>query len=211
MAEQFLDFERELSVIGVQGDGETALFPVTETIHREEILRETVAPARAGDDVLARAREVAESVLDLLDGRGVFGIELFETSDGAVLVNEIAPRPHNSGHWTIEGCHASQFEQHVRAVLGWPLGSTALRAPTVSANVLGDVSESRPAQVTGLEPLLAEPGVGFHWYGKREARPLRKLGHLTAVGDRDGESGTQPTREELLATARDLRDGLTFE
>nr|WP_264474857.1 5-(carboxyamino)imidazole ribonucleotide synthase [Salinirubrum litoreum] len=212
MAEQFLDFERELSVIGVQGDGETALFPVTETIHREEILRETVAPARADDEVLARAREVAQSVLDLLDGRGVFGIELFETSEGEVLVNEIAPRPHNSGHWTIEGCQTSQFEQHVRAVLGWPLGSTKLRAPTVSANVLGDVPDSRRAQVTGLDSLLAEPGVGFHWYGKREARPLRKLGHLTAVADAGPEDSTDaPTREDLLATARDLRDGLVFE
>jgi 5-(carboxyamino)imidazole ribonucleotide synthase len=212
MAEQFLDFERELSVIAVQGENESALFPVTETIHREEILRETVAPARADDAVLARAREVAESVLALLDGRGVFGIELFETGDGEVLVNEIAPRPHNSGHWTIEGCHVSQFQQHVRAVLGWPLGATDLRAPTVSANILGEVAGSRPARVTGLDPLLAEPRVGFHWYGKREARPLRKLGHLTAVahtGDADGRG--RQSRDDLLATARDLRDGLTFE
>jgi 5-(carboxyamino)imidazole ribonucleotide synthase len=203
MAESFVDFERELSVVGVQGDGETAAFPVTETVHEAEILREMVAPARADDAVLARAEEVAGDVLALLDGRGVYGIELFETTDGEVLVNEIAPRPHNSGHWTIEGATTSQFEQHVRAVLGWPLGGTGLRDPTVTANVLGDPdAESRPARLSGLGPLLATDGVALHWYGKREVRALRKMGHLTATGD---------DREALLATARDLRDGLTFE
>ncbi|MFW5949586.1 MAG: 5-(carboxyamino)imidazole ribonucleotide synthase, partial [Halolamina sp.] len=139
VAEELLDFDRELAAIGVRGTkGETRVFPVTETIHREEILRGTVSPARVDDETRERAREVVEDVLAELDGRGVFGVELFDV-DGEILVNEIAPRPHNSGHWTIEGAETSQFEQHVRAVLGWPLGPVERVAPTASANVLGDV------------------------------------------------------------------------
>jgi len=144
MVEEMVDFERELAVMGCRGDGERDTFPVTETIHREEILRETVAPARADEAVRERARAVAGDVLDAMDGRGVFGIELFQTADDRILLNEIAPRPHNSGHWTIEGCHTSQFEQHLRAVLGRPLGDTGQRCPTVSTNILGDVEERQP-------------------------------------------------------------------
>jgi 5-(carboxyamino)imidazole ribonucleotide synthase len=182
MAESFVDFDRELSVIAVQGDDEVATFPVGENRHEPEILRETIAPASTDERVRERAREVALDVLDRLEGRGVFGIELFEV-DGEILVNEIAPRPHNSGHWTIEGAVASQFEQHVRATLGWPLGSTDLRGPTASANLLGDVDEPRPAALSGVDRILETPGAALHWYGKREARPLRKMGHVTAVGD----------------------------
>ncbi|MFB6080838.1 MAG: 5-(carboxyamino)imidazole ribonucleotide synthase [Haloferacaceae archaeon] len=200
MAEAFVDFERELAVVGVVGDGETAAFPVTETVHREEILRETVVPARTTDAVRERARDVANDVLDLLDGRGVYGIELFETADGEILVNEVAPRPHNSGHWTIEGAASSQFEQHARAVLGWPLGAAERRAPTVTANLLGDVDDPRPARLRGVEGVLSADA-HLHWYGKREARPLRKMGHLTVTGD-------DPAT--LLSRARALRDGLTF-
>ena len=218
MAETLVPFERELSVIGVKGADGVATYPVTETIHREESLRESVAPARASDAVRDRAEAVAHDVLEWLDGRGVYGIELFEAPDGEVLVNEIAPRPHNSGHWTIEGAATSQFENHVRAVLGWPLGPTDLVAPAVTANVLGDVSEPGPATLSGVETVLAAADADLHWYGKREARPLRKMGHLTATGEGDGaapaapggRSGTAADREELLARARQLRDGLTF-
>ncbi|WP_135820065.1 5-(carboxyamino)imidazole ribonucleotide synthase [Halostella litorea] len=199
MVESFVDFEREVSVIGVKGDGEVATFPVGENVHEEEILRETVVPARTTDAVRERAQTVARDVLDLLDGRGTYGIELFETPDGDISVNEIAPRPHNSGHWTIEGALASQFEQHVRAVTGRPLGATDLRAPTAMANVLGDVDERRSAALAGVDEALAAPGVGFHWYGKREVYPLRKMGHVTAVGD------------DALSRARAARDELTFE
>jgi 5-(carboxyamino)imidazole ribonucleotide synthase len=205
MAESFVDFARELSVIGVRGDGEVRTFPAGENVHEAEILRETVVPARASDAVRERAQDVARRVLDTLDGRGVYGIELFETRDGEILVNEVAPRPHNSGHWTIEGAVASQFEQHVRAVLGWPLAPATRRSPAVTANVLGDVEETRPATLRGVEAVLATPGVGFHWYGKRDVRPLRKMGHLTAI-PADGDASA----EELLSTARDLRDQLTF-
>ena len=204
MAEEMIDFERELAVMGCLGADERDTFPVTETIHREEILRETVSPARASADVRERAREVALDVLDVMEGRGVYGIELFETSDGEIMLNEIAPRPHNSGHWTIEGCHTSQFEQHVRAVTGRPLGTTDRRAPTVSANVLGDVDERQPATLSGEDTVFETPRAHLHWYGKHEVYRLRKMGHVTLVGD--GE-----TPEALLSDVRALRDGLTFQ
>ena len=208
VAEELVDFERELSVVAARGDDETATFPVAENVHEAEVLRESVVPARTSDAVRDEATTVARDVLDALDGSGVFGVELFERAsqrdaDGAsgdsrdreVLVNEIAPRPHNSGHYTIEGCHTSQFEQHARAVLGLPLGDTTLRAPTVMANVLGEPdAETRPA-------VLDEPRLAVHWYGKREVRPLRKLGHVTAVG---------ADRDELLARARAARDALAL-
>jgi len=204
MVEEFVDYERELAVMGCQGDGETDAFPVTETVHREEILRETVAPARADDAVGERAREVALDVLDVLDGRGVFGIELFQGPDDEILLNEIAPRPHNSGHWTIEGCHTSQFEQHVRAVTGRALGDTGQRAPTVSANILGDVDERQTATLHGEESVFETPRAHLHWYGKREVYRLRKMGHVTLVGENG--SGV----DYLVDRVRNLRDGLTF-
>ena len=204
MVESFVDFERELSVIAVQGEGETATFPIGENRHEAEILRETVVPARSSSSIEQQARRVADGVLAELEGRGVFAIELFETADGDVLVNEIAPRPHNSGHWTIEGAVTSQFEQHVRAVLGWPLGATERRGPTAMANVLGDVEEATVARLRNVETVLSTPGAHLHWYGKREVRPLRKMGHVTVAG------GSDSSAESVLATARDLRDDLTF-
>jgi 5-(carboxyamino)imidazole ribonucleotide synthase len=215
VAEELLDFDREIAVIGVQGAAEARVFPATETIHREEILRAMVTPARTDAAVRERATAVARDVLAELDGRGAFGIELFEIG-GAVLVNEIAPRPHNSGHWTIEGAAASQFEQHARAVAGRPLGSTDRRSPTAVANVLGDVERERPvvapgadAPAPGADPtalyganaVLETPRAHLHWYGKRTVRPLRKMGHLAVTDDGPGAA---------LATARELREGLTF-
>jgi len=202
MAETFVDFDREISVIGVKGADEVATFPIGENVHEEEILRETIVPSRSADGVEKRAREVAREVLELLDGRGVYGIELFEV-DGDVLLNEIAPRPHNSGHWTIEGALTSQFEQHVRAVLGWPLGATDRRATTVTANILGDVDEPEPATLYGVDRALSADGVSLHWYGKEEVRPLRKMGHVTAV-----EADASP--DTVLDRARKIRDELTF-
>ncbi|ELZ00395.1 5-(carboxyamino)imidazole ribonucleotide synthase [Natrialba asiatica] len=219
MVEAFVEFEREISIIAVKGaaernsanreddprdDHEIATFPIGENVHEDEILRETIVPAGSSDAVAERARGVASDVLDVMKGRGVYGIELFETSDGEILLNEIAPRPHNSGHWTIEGAQSSQFEQHARAVLGWPLASTDLRSPTVSVNLLGDVEESQSATLHHADRILETPGAALHWYGKREARPLRKLGHVTLSG-RDDE-----TTAELLETARELERSVTF-
>ncbi|PSP74614.1 5-(carboxyamino)imidazole ribonucleotide synthase [Halobacteriales archaeon QS_3_64_16] len=220
MAEATISFERELSVIGVKGAEGIRTFPVTETIHQEEILRETISPARTDERTRERAQQVARDVLEVMDGRGVYGIELFEVgeedsestetnregSSGSILVNEIAPRPHNSGHWTIEGALTSQFEQHLRAVLGWPLGATDRRAPTALANVLGDVSTTRPAELRGVESVLSRSGTSLHWYGKREVRPLRKMGHLTRATT---DSSDDP--DDLLEDVRSARDALTFE
>jgi 5-(carboxyamino)imidazole ribonucleotide synthase len=209
VAEELVDFERELSVIGARGDGETATYPVAENVHEDEILRESIVPARTSEAVREQADAVARDVLDALDGRGVFGIELFQAND-RILVNEIAPRPHNSGHYTIEGCHTSQFEQHVRGVCSLPLGATSLRAPTAMANVLGDDRPARPAELDGAADALAEPGVAVHWYGKREVRPLRKMGHVTAVAGNE-TAATNVDRDALLDRARTARDSLSFQ
>ena len=201
MVEEFVDYDRELAVMGAVGDGERDTFPVTETIHEAEILRTTVSPARTTERVRERAREVALDVLDVLSGRGVFGVELFETN-GDVLLNEIAPRPHNSGHWTIEGCHTSQFEQHLRGVLGLPLGATDRRGPTASANILGDVETRRQAHLAGVEDALTRDRLALHWYGKHEVYDLRKMGHVTLVGE------AEPTA--LLETVRNAVADLRF-
>jgi len=201
MVEEFVDYDRELSVIAAQGDEETALFPVTETVHEEEILRKTVTPARTDEETREKAREVARDVLKVMQGRGVYGIEMFE-DDGDILVNEIAPRPHNSGHWTIEGAHTSQFEQHVRGVAGMPLGSTELREPTVSVNILGE-DGPRDVSLSGVDELLGSRAY-LHWYGKKEERPLRKMGHFTLTDE--GEN-----TDELLREADDVYGKLRFE
>ena len=237
LVEEFVDFERELAVMGCKGaedadgldaapddDGAVDAFPVTETIHEDEILRATASPPRAPQDRVAAARDVALDVLDALDGRGVYGVELFDTGD-AILFNEVAPRPHNSGHWTIEGCHIGQFAQHVRAVTGRALGDTGRRAPTASANLLGGdgTDGRREARLTGEAAIFAEPRAHLHWYGKREVYALRKMGHVTVVGE-PGEGGEAGSGEDAggtgpagrdaatapLATARALRDGTSF-
>lgn len=220
MVEAFVEFEREVSVIAVKGEDDVATFPLGENVHVDEVLRETIVPARSSADATERAYEVARDVLEVMDGRGVYGIELFETSEsaradgdsgenraggGEILLNEIAPRPHNSGHWTIEGTHHSQFEQHLRAVLGWPLGETQLRSPTVLTNLLADVEDERTAQLRDIDSVLETPDAHLHWYGKEQARPLRKMGHVTVSG-REEDADI----EALLETARDLEDGLTF-
>jgi len=204
MVEAFVEYERELAIMGVKGEDEIDTFPVTETIHEEEILRETVSPARTDEETIERAREVARDVLGEMEGRGVFGIELFETPDGEILLNEIAPRPHNSGHWTIEGCVTSQFEQHIRAVLGWPLGSTERRSPTVSANLLGDVEGRQEATLHNLDAVLETDGCHLHYYGKDEVYPLRKMGHITQTSDAEEDV------TELLDGVRAVRGELTF-
>ncbi len=204
MVEEFAEFVREISVIAVNGAEERRCYVPAENIHEEEILRESVVPARTDDKVLDRAVSVAHDVLDILEGRGVYGIELFEMADGRILVNEIAPRPHNSGHWTIEGAVTSQFEQHVRAVLGAPLGGTALRSPVVTANVLGDVNAPCPADPDGIGQVLAGDDAHLHWYGKDQVRPLRKMGHVTV------HDPNQHDRDRLLEAARTYTDGVTF-
>lgn len=171
IAEAWVHFERELSLVAVRGvDGESAFYPLTENVHRNGILNTSVAPFP--DTALQRAAEEhVRALLEHLDYRGVLTLELFHV-DGTLLANEMAPRVHNSGHWTIEGAVTSQFENHLRAVLGWPLGDTAPLGHAAMVNLLG--------QVPPRESLLRFPGAHLHLYGKAP-RPARKLGHCTLV------------------------------
>ncbi|MEY2805752.1 MAG: hypothetical protein RIR65_169 [Planctomycetota bacterium] len=181
--EAFCPFERELAIVAVRAhDGERVAYPLVETINADHICRVVVAPADASPDIARRATQIALAAIDSVGGVGAFGMELFLKKDGEVLVNEIAPRVHNTGHYTIEGCECSQFENHVRAAMGLPLGSTALRARcAVMVNLLG--SGPGPARPAGLEAALAERGVAVHIYGKDASSKGRKMGHVTAIGD----------------------------
>jgi len=211
MVERYIDYRCELAVLVARGgDGETRSWPVVEMVFddRANVLDLLLAPARIEPELAELARSLAIGAVEALEGVGVFGVELFLTRSGELLVNEIAPRTHNSGHWTIEGCHTSQFEQHVRAVMGMALGTTERRAPTVSANVLGDVEERQPATLVGEESVLSTPRSHLHWYGKHDVYELRKMGHVTLVGGEDGDA--ESDTDDLLGEVRALRDGLTF-
>ncbi|WP_411287448.1 5-(carboxyamino)imidazole ribonucleotide synthase [Phenylobacterium sp.] len=169
------DFVRELSVIAARGrDGATAVYPLAENHHEHGILRRSLAPARAAPALTEQAERIAARILAGLDYVGVIGIELFELSDGRLLVNEIAPRVHNTGHWTQDGCEVDQFEQHIRAVAGWPLGPTRAIAQVEMLNLLGDEADT-------WSKLAAEPETRLHLYGKRAAKPGRKMGHVNKV------------------------------
>ncbi len=171
LAEELVPFDRELSIVCVRGqDGETRFWPVAENVHRDGILRVSWAPAPGAAQLLAE--ELAGRLLDDLGYVGVLALELFEV-EGALLANEFAPRVHNTGHWTIEGAVTSQFENHLRAIVGLPLGSTDALAPSVMINLIGGAPE--------IEALLALPGAHVHLYGK-EPRAGRKIGHVTLVG-----------------------------
>jgi 5-(carboxyamino)imidazole ribonucleotide synthase len=167
------EFVRELSVIAARGrDGAVAVYPPGENRHEGGILRKTRAPALRPPE--AEALRIAGTILRALDYVGVIGVELFELVDGRLLVNEIAPRVHNSGHWTQDACEVDQFEQHIRAVAGWPLGPTAPHSAAVMENLIGEDALRWPE-------LAAEPGARLHLYGKREVRAGRKMGHVTRL------------------------------
>jgi 5-(carboxyamino)imidazole ribonucleotide synthase len=175
IAEAPADFRRELSVVAARGrDGEIAVYPLTESHHENGILRRTTAPAQASPRVAAEAERIAATVLTALDYVGVIGVELFERDDGALLVNEFAPRVHNTGHWTLDGCEVDQFEQHLRAIAGWPLGPTAALARVEMTNLLGD-------EAAAWERYAREPETRIWLYGKAQARPGRKMGHVNRL------------------------------
>lgn len=178
--EPLLDIDREVAVVlARRPTGETAVYPLVETLQADGICVETIAPAAVEPRVAAEAAELASSIAELIGATGILAIELFVTSAGLV-VNELAPRPHNSGHWTIDGAATSQFENHLRAVLDWPLGDTGLLAPAVAmANVLGDLDNGDPAD--RLPSALGVGGASIHLYGKALQRG-RKLGHVTSRG-----------------------------
>jgi 5-(carboxyamino)imidazole ribonucleotide synthase len=209
LAERRVPMVRELAVLVARSPfGQVAVWPVVETVQRDGVCHEVLAPAPGLDDELATAaQELAVRVADRVGVVGVMAVELFEVP-GGVLVNELAMRPHNSGHWTIEGARTSQFEQHLRAVLDYPLGSTAMTAPAVvMANVLGGAAAAEGWDGPGLDErvhhLMAHwPDVKLHWYGKGQ-RPGRKLGHVTALGD-----DLEAVRARAVAAARYLADGV---
>jgi len=195
--EGWIDFQCEISVVAARGlDGSTAVFAPTRNHHSHHILDISSVPAGLPDAVLVTARDMAAAVLEKLGVVGVACVEFFVTRDGRVLVNEIAPRPHNSGHLTMAACETSQFEQQVRAICGLPLGSTKQLAPAAMANLLGDCwSNGEPDWAAAL----AVPGVSLMLYGKSEPRPGRKMGHLTGIADSVDEAIVNVTRARSLA------------
>lgn len=187
MAERFVDFVMETSILACRNaKGDMVVYPVGQNIHHDNILFETRVPAYIDgfdtNQIYKTAMDLAKKVLDVFQGVGMFCIEMFITKDG-LLINEIAPRPHNSGHYSIEGCVTSQFEQHIRAITGLPLGDTSLLRPSVMINLLGEDNYKGEALVIGAEKALAIEGVKLHIYGKKFTVPKRKMGHLTVTAN----------------------------
>jgi 5-(carboxyamino)imidazole ribonucleotide synthase len=203
IVERMIDLECELSVIVARDDGgNTATWPVAENRHRNGILDVSIVPARVSASTAAEARALATAVATALDYRGVLCVELFVTREGALLVNEIAPRPHNSGHYTIDACVTSQFEQQARVLAALPMGDTHQHTPAVMVNLLGDIwfrGEADAASEPDWTGVLAHPQAKLHLYGKREPRRGRKMGHVTCLG---------ATLDAALATANTIRRDL---
>jgi 5-(carboxyamino)imidazole ribonucleotide synthase len=203
VVERWVEFTSEISVIVARSSaGELRPFPVTENLHTHHILDFSIVPARVTDTVKRDAELLATAIAEKIGVVGLLAVEMFVTSGGEVLVNELAPRPHNSGHWTIEGCETSQFEQHVRAVCGLPLGEVGILQPTVMVNILGDTWRLRDGKREAdpnWSAVLSAPGAKLHLYGKTEPRPGRKMGHFTVRAD---------SVEVALTSAREIKGRL---
>ncbi len=185
MVEAFINYQKELAIMVVRRPGgETALYPLVETVQRDHICHTVTAPAQVSASAADKATEIARKAIEAIQGVGVFGVEMFLTEEDEVLINELAPRPHNSGHYTIEACPSSQFDNLLRAILDLPLGSTRLIAPAAMVNLLGETA--RTDGPDGLAEALAVPGVQVHLYGKAATRPGRKMGHVTALAAAGG-------------------------
>jgi 5-(carboxyamino)imidazole ribonucleotide synthase len=199
MLEKFVPFTKEISImVGRNSRGQIESFPVVENIHKNNILDTTIAPARISRSIELKAKKLAEKTMEMLQGAGIFGIEMFVTKRGDVLVNEIAPRPHNSGHYANEACSISQFEQHLRAVLNLPLSKPELLRPAVMINILGNRNLDGPYTIEGLARILQVPSVKLYVYGKRIAKPQRKLGHITATGKTIKEAFDRATKARKM-------------
>lgn len=186
LIEELVDIEKELSVVAARNEsGEVATFPLVEMEFNEEanLVEFLLCPARVAEDVAIEADQLARKVIEAFDICGLLAVELFWTKSGEILVNEVAPRPHNSGHHTIESCLTSQFQQHLRGVLNLPLGSTQATSPAVMLNLLGEPGHTGPAHYQGFEDCLAIDGVYIHLYGKEITKPFRKMGHITILGN----------------------------
>jgi len=200
MVEKFVNFKMEVSVIAARNTkGDIATYPLVENIHENNILKMTIAPARVSDDVISNAGDIAKKTMQVLKGAGVFGIEMFIDQDNKILINEIAPRVHNSGHHTLQSCKTSQFEQHIRAILGLELGSTDLVHKTVMCNILGpDGFEGKYKPVQ-----LKKYGTYLKMYGKDVSKPQRKLGHFNVVDLNDTKDVS-----ELLEIASEIKNSI---
>lgn len=184
LLEKFVDFEKEISVIVARNsEGESKTFPVVELVFHPEynLVEYLFAPAEISAELARKAEKIAVQVIEKLGMVGLLAVEMFITKEGDVLVNEVAPRPHNSGHQTIEANITSQFEQHLRAILNLPLGATDAKIPSAMVNLLGEEGYSGKAHYTGMDAVLAIPGVSVHLYGKKLTSPFRKMGHITIV------------------------------
>jgi 5-(carboxyamino)imidazole ribonucleotide synthase len=182
--EKFIIFHKEISVIAARSpSGEVRTFAPAENIHVHNILHLSIVPARIDESVRLEAEQLALSIAETLGVVGLIAVELFLTADGELFVNELAPRPHNSGHYTMEACRTSQFEQHIRAVCNLPLGNPDLLTPVVMANILGEHMEPLLAWMAEKDPVAVELGVEpkVHLYGKAEAKHKRKMGHLNVL------------------------------
>ncbi len=193
-AERFVPFKKELAAIVARStSGDVEVYPVVETVHKDNICTEVIAPAAIDKKQAAGAYKIAHQTAELLRGAGVFAIEMFLTRDGRVLVNEIAPRVHNSGHLTIEACYTSQFEQHIRSVTGLPLGNTGLKVPAAAmVNILGE--RDGAVDVSGRAGVLSNERTSIHLYGKSPTKKARKMGHITVVGDNTKEVRSRAKR-----------------
>jgi len=186
VVEAFVPFRAECSVLVARNpSGQVETFPLAENLHRRHILHQSIVPARFEPKVEQNARRMALALAETFQLEGLLAVELFLLEDGSLLVNELAPRPHNSGHWSFDASLTSQFEQHIRAVAGLPLGATDILRPAVMTNLLGDCwAQTEP----DWESLLRNPQVKLHLYDKGEARPGRKMGHFTVTGDSVNEA-----------------------
>lgn len=184
--EEFVPFEKEIAILVARNErGQTKTYPLVDmefdpTTNMCDI---TVCPAKVNKELEEKAMDIATKAVEALDGYGLFGVEMFLTKDGEILLNEIAPRPHNSGHYTIEGCYTSQYEQYLRAIMNLPLGATGYIKPNVMINLFGEVGYSGETYVEGLDEALGIEGVNVHLYGKRETKPNRKMGHITVLDE----------------------------
>lgn len=200
--EAWIDFEAELSVICARRPGgEMVTFPVSENQHENHILAISIAPGRFPPEVHREAEALARAIAEALQVEGLLAVELFLTKSGALLVNELAPRPHNSGHFTINACVTSQFEQHARAVCDGPLGDTHQHSPAVMVNLLGDLWPE-PQLAPDWSPILRAPAAKLHLYGKRVAKPGRKMGHVTFLAETIDEALKQATTTRAALASR---------
>jgi 5-(carboxyamino)imidazole ribonucleotide synthase len=199
MVEKFVNFKKEISIMVARNlSGNISYFPIAENIHENHILKTSIIPARISKETEGKAIDLAIMTMKSLKGSGIFGIEMFVDEEDNVLINEIAPRPHNSGHYSIEACSISQFEQHIRAILDYTLLQPILLSDAVMINILGPDNYTGPYEIAGIDKLFAIPGAKIHIYGKLETKPNRKLGHVTIVSNNLDPLLTKRNVEDLL-------------